>query len=100
MGKSLYNVEEKHPVSCRNLSCPAVSLNEQNFMRRKAENSYHNCNRTVRSSKYIVLERKSIPIVAYEIQIRIRLFKSIRTHMISIIETVVHKTSDDRCFSN
>jgi len=32
-----------------NLSCPAVS---------------HNCNLTVRSSKYIVFDKKSIPIVA------------------------------------
>ena len=26
---------------------------------------YHNCNRTVRSSRYIVFDRKSIPIVAW-----------------------------------
>ncbi len=37
-----------------NLSCPAVS---------------HNCNLTVLSSKYIVFERKSIPIVAFTIKI-------------------------------
>ena len=35
----------------RNLSCPAVS---------------QSCSRTVLSSKYIVLERKSIPIVAFK----------------------------------
>jgi hypothetical protein len=36
-------------ISDRNLSCPAVS---------------HNCNRTVRSSRYIVFDRKSMPMVA------------------------------------
>ena len=37
-------------IRLRNLSWPAVS---------------HNCKRTVRSSRYIVLERKSMPIVAW-----------------------------------
>lgn len=30
--------------------------------------SYHNCSRTVRSSRYIVFDRKSIPIVACSMQ--------------------------------
>lgn len=38
----------------RNRSWPAVS---------------HNCNRTVLSSKYIVFDKKSIPMVAYNIAI-------------------------------
>lgn len=37
-------------IKLLNLSCPAVS---------------HNCNLTVLSSKYMVFERKSIPIVAW-----------------------------------
>ena len=37
-------------IRLRNLSWPAVS---------------HNCRRTVRSSRYIVLERKSMPMVAW-----------------------------------
>ena len=37
-------------INDRNRSCPAVS---------------HNCRRTVRSSRYIVFDKKSIPIVAW-----------------------------------
>lgn len=40
----------QYTISLLNLSCPAVS---------------HSCKRTVRSSKYIVLERKSMPMVAW-----------------------------------
>ena len=39
-----------------------TSMSQCNIYR--GAKSYHNCNRTVRSSRYIVFDRKSIPIVA------------------------------------
>lgn len=37
---------------------------------RASESTYQSCSRTVRSSRYMVLERKSIPIVACQIKTR------------------------------
>ena len=67
-------------MSERKRSCPAVS---------------HNCNRTVLSSRYIVFDKKSMPIVAWEQYEDV--FKSeYSAYLIVLIKAIIHESSDDR----
>lgn len=67
-------------IRVRKRSCPAVS---------------QSWSRIVRSSRYIVLLKKSIPMVAYD---RVRLRLHFPFYLISSIERVIHKPSDEGCF--
>lgn len=72
-----------------NLSCPAVS---------------HSCKRTVRSSKYMVFDRKSIPMVAY-VQKQILFRSSVARkpaflpYLIVLVKCIIHKPRDNGSLS-